>query len=78
MTKYISAKAFRNRLPHIADDLKQWRELVVLKHSQPLFKVVPVEDKPIDILDRAASSEDPSRPELDEIAAIVHRIRGVA
>jgi len=77
MTKYVSAKEFRNRLPHIADDLKQWREIVVLKHSQPLFKVVPVEERPLDLLERAASSDDPLRPELDEIAAMVHRIRGV-
>ena len=41
MTKYLSVKEFRNRLPVIAEDLKRWGEIVILKRSKPLFKIVP-------------------------------------
>ena len=78
MTKYISAKEFRSRLPYVADDLKKWREIVVLKRSRPLFKVVPFEESPADLLERARSKEDAVQPELSEIADLVHAVRGVA
>jgi hypothetical protein len=41
MPKYLSAKEFRKRIPEFVEDLKRWGEIVVLKRSQPLFKVVP-------------------------------------
>jgi len=77
MAKYLSAKEFRKRLPEVVDDLKRWGEIVVLKRSQPLFKVVPFEESPADLLDRAASRKDVSQPGLDEISRIVHEIREV-
>jgi antitoxin (DNA-binding transcriptional repressor) of toxin-antitoxin stability system len=75
MPKYLSAKEFRKRLPEVAEDLKRWGEIVVLKRSQPLFKVVPFEESPTDLLDRAAGRKDASQPGLDEISRIVHEIR---
>ena len=75
MAKYVSAKEFRQRFPDIAEDLKQWGEIIVFKRSKPLFKVVPFESSPSDLLDRAASVQDGTRPELQEISRIVHKIR---
>ena len=75
MPRYLSAKEFRNRLPSIAEDLKRWGEIVILKRSKPLFKIVPFEETPSDLLDRSAETQDPTQPELQEISRIVHKIR---
>ena len=75
MPRYLSAKEFRNRLPSIAEDLKRWGEIVILKRSKPLFKIVPFEETPSDLLDRSAETQDPTQPELQEISRIVHNIR---
>ena len=75
MTKYISAKEFRQRFPDIADDLKRWGEIIVLKRSKPLFKIVPFEESPSDLLDRSVSIQDSTQPELKEISRIVHKLR---
>jgi len=75
MTKYLSAKEFRQRFPDIAGDLKRWGEIIVLKRSKPLFKVVPFEELPSDLLDRAVSIQDSTQPELKEISRIVHKLR---
>lgn len=75
MTKYVSAKEFRQRFPDIAEDLKRWGEIIVLKRSKPLFKVVPFEESPSDLLDRAVSIQDSTQPELEEISRIVHKLR---
>ena len=77
MPKYLSAKDFRNRLPVIVEDLKRWGEIVILKRSKPLFKVVPFEESPSDLLDRAGATPDRSQPDLQEISRIVHNIRQV-
>ena len=78
MSKYLSAKEFRQRIPRIAEDLKRWREIIVLKKSKPIFKVIPFEDMPSDLLQRSASIQDLQQPDLQEIARIVHKIREVA
>ena len=78
MPKYLSAKEFRQRFPSIAEDLERWGEIVVLKKSKPLFKIIPFEESPSDLLDRAAAQEDSAQPDLREIARIVHDIRGVS
>ena len=75
MAKYVSAKEFRQRFPDIAGDLKQWKEIIVLKRSKPLFKVVPFEESPPDLLDRAVSVQDNTQPELEEISRMVHKLR---
>ena len=75
MTQYLSAKEFRQRIPRISEDLKKWGEIIVLKKSKPLFKVVPFEEIPSDLLDRVAAIQDPAQPDLQEIAAFVHKIR---
>ena len=75
MPQYLSAKEFRARIPSIPDDLKRWKEIIVLKKSRPVFKVVPFEETPTDFLDRAEAIRDPVQPELQEIARIVHKIR---
>ena len=77
MPRYLSAKEFRQRIPRIAEDLKRWRELIVLKKSKPIFKVIPFEGTPSDLLERSAAIQDHHQPELQEIARIVHKIRGV-
>ena len=78
MPKYVSAKEFRQRFPEVAEELKRWGEVVVLKRSKPLFKVVPFEESPIDLLDRSDSTKDSSQPDLQEISRIVHSIRNVS
>jgi len=78
MPKYISAKEFRKRFPEVSEDLKQWGEIVVLKRSKPLFKVVPIEETPLDLLDRSATSQDNGQPDLQEISLIVHRLREIS
>jgi len=75
MTRYISAKEFRQRFSYIAEDLKRTGEIIVLKRSKPLFKVVPFEEIPRDLLDRASVQKDMGRPDLQEISEIVHRLR---
>lgn len=75
MTKYVSAKEFRQRFPDIAGDLKRWGEIIVLKRSKPLFKIIPFEESPSDLLDRAVSIQDSTQPELQEISRIVHKLR---
>ena len=77
MTRYISAKEFRLRLSSVSEDLKKAGEIIVLKKSKPLFKVIPFEEVPSDILDRANSLADNSQPDLKEIAKIVHSIRKI-
>ncbi len=78
MPKYISAKEFRQRFPEVAEDLKRWGEIVVLKRSKPLFKVVPFDQSFPDLLDRAAETKDDAQPDLSEISRIVHRLRKVS
>ena len=75
MTKYISAKEFRKRFPNVADELKRGDEIIVLKRSKPLFKVIPFEEGTTDLLDRAATIPDSGQPDLEEISQIVHKIR---
>ncbi len=75
MTQYISTKEFRLRLSTVAEDLKKAGEIIVLKKSKPLFKIIPFEEVPSDILDRANSLFDNSQPDLTEIAQIVHNLR---
>ncbi len=75
MPKYISAKEFRQKFPEVAEDLKRWGEIVVLKRSKPLFKVVPFDQSRLDLLDRADETRDDSQPELTEISRIVHELR---
>ena len=78
MTQYLSAKEFRQRIPRISEDLKKWKEIVVLKKSKPQFKVVPFEEVPLDLLDRATAIQDPAQPDLQDIAGIVHKIREIS
>ncbi len=75
MTKYVSAKEFRQRFPGVVEDLKRWGEIVVIKRSKPLFKVVPFEESPSDLLDRAADVQDSGQADLREISRIVHKLR---
>ncbi|MFC1840577.1 hypothetical protein ACFL1N_13420 [Thermodesulfobacteriota bacterium] len=77
MTQYLSAKEFRQRIPQISEDLKKCGEIIVLKKSKPQFKVVPFEDIPSDLLNRANTIQDPAQPDLQEIAAIIHKTRGM-
>jgi len=77
MAKYVSAKEFRQRFTEIVEDLKRTGEIVVVKRSKPLFKVVPFEEIPSDLLDRAAYTEDKSQPDLQEISRIVHKARSI-
>lgn len=75
MAKYLSAKEFREQLPRVAEDLVRWGEIVVLKRSKPLFRVLPFEGQAGDLLERAAEDEDDTRPDLEQISRIVHRMR---
>ncbi len=75
MTKYVSAKEFRQHFPDVVKNLKRWGEIVVLKRSKPLFKVVPFEEFPSDLLDRTAALQDSGQPDLQEISRIVHKLR---
>ena len=78
MPKYIGAKEFRLRFPEVVEDLKRWGEIVVLKRSKPLFKVVPFDQSFPDLLDRAAETKDDAQPDLSDISRIVHRLRKVS
>jgi antitoxin (DNA-binding transcriptional repressor) of toxin-antitoxin stability system len=77
MARYISAKEFRLRFSEIAEDLRKSGEIVVVKRSKPLFKVVPFEEVPSDLLDRASAVKDSNQLDLQEISKIVHRVRRV-
>jgi antitoxin (DNA-binding transcriptional repressor) of toxin-antitoxin stability system len=77
MPQYLSVKEFRARIPSIPDDLKRWKEIIVLRKSRPVFRVVPFEETPADFLDRAEAMRDPVQPDILEIARIVHNIREV-
>jgi antitoxin (DNA-binding transcriptional repressor) of toxin-antitoxin stability system len=75
--RYISAKEFRERFSDIVEDLKRVGEIVVLKRSRPLFKVIPFEEVPSDLLDRASVVKDSGQPDLQEISRIVHNLRKI-
>jgi len=77
MAKYVSAREFRQRFSEIVEDLKRTGEIVVLKRSKPLFKVIPFEEIPSDLLNRASSSEDAGQPDLQDISRIVHKLRRI-
>jgi len=77
MPRYISAKEFRQRFSEIVEDLKRTGEIVVLKRSKPLFKVVPFEEVPSDLLNRASTIRDSGQPDLREISRIVHKLRRI-
>jgi antitoxin (DNA-binding transcriptional repressor) of toxin-antitoxin stability system len=77
MARYVSAKEFRMRFSEMAEDLRKSGEIVVVKRSKPLFKVVPFEEVPSDLLDRAAAVKDSNQLDLQEISNIVHRVRRV-
>jgi len=77
MARYVSAKEFRLRFSEMVDDLRKSGEIVVVKRSKPLFKVVPFEEVPSDLLDRASAVKDRKRLDLQEISRIVHRVRQV-
>ena len=77
MPRYISAKEFRQRFSEIVEDLKRTGEIVVLKRSKPLFKVVPFEEVPSDLLNRASTINDSGQPDLQEISRIVHKLRRI-
>ncbi len=77
MPKYVSAKEFRQRFAEIVEDLKQAGEIVVLKRSKPLFKIIPFEEIPSDLLNRASTVQDGGQPDLQEISRIVHELRQV-
>lgn len=77
MPKYLTAKEFRQRLPQVAEDLGQWGEIVVVRHSRPVFRVIPMDATgPTDLLEHAAAVADEAQPDLAEIARIVHELRG--
>ena len=77
MARYVSAKEFRLRFSEMAEDLRKSGEIVVVKRSKPLFKVVPFEEVPSDLLDRAAAVKDSNQLDLQEISKIVHKVRRV-
>jgi len=73
----VSAKEFRLRFSEMAEDLRKSGEIVVVKRSKPLFKVVPFEEVPSDLLDRVAAIKDRKQLDLQEISRIVHKVRQV-
>lgn len=77
MYRYMSTKEFRRRLSDMGEELKKAGEIIVLKRSKPLFKVVPFEEVPTDLLDRASVIVDNTQLDLQEISRIVHEVRGV-
>jgi antitoxin (DNA-binding transcriptional repressor) of toxin-antitoxin stability system len=77
MARYVSAKEFRLRFSEMAEDLRKSGEIVVVKRSKPLFKVVPFEEVPTDLLDRVAATKDRKQLDLQEISRIVHKVRQV-
>jgi antitoxin (DNA-binding transcriptional repressor) of toxin-antitoxin stability system len=77
MARYVSAKEFRVRFSEMAEDLRKSGEIIVVKRSKPLFKVVPFEEVPTDLLDRVAALKDRKQMDLKEISKIVHKVRQV-
>ena len=77
MYRYMSAKEFRRRFSDMGEELKKAGEIIVLKRSKPLFKVVPFEEVPTDLLDRSSVIVDNTQLDLQEISRIVHEVRGV-
>jgi antitoxin (DNA-binding transcriptional repressor) of toxin-antitoxin stability system len=77
MARYVSAKEFRLRFSEMAEELRKSGEIVVVKRSKPLFKVVPFEEVPADLLDRVAAIKDRKQMDLQEISRIVHKVRQV-
>lgn len=77
MARYVSAKEFRLRFSEMAEDLRKSGEIVVVKRSKPLFKVVPFEEVPTDLLDRVSAIKDRKQLDLQEISRIVHKVRQV-
>jgi len=77
MSRYMNAKEFRQRFTDIPTELKKSGEIIVLKRSKPLFKVVPFEDFPSDLLERVSTTGDNTQPDLHEISKIVHELRGI-
>lgn len=75
MPQYVSAKEFRQRFSEIIENLKRAGEIVVLKRSKPLFKIIPFEEIPSDLLERASTAQDGGQPDLQEISRIVHELR---
>jgi antitoxin (DNA-binding transcriptional repressor) of toxin-antitoxin stability system len=77
MARYVSAKEFRLRFSEMAEELRKSGEIVVVKRSKPLFKVVPFEEVPADLLDRVGAIKDRKQMDLQEISRIVHKVRQV-
>ena len=75
MARYVSAKEFRLRFSEMVEDLRKSGEIVVVKRSKPLFKVVPFEEVPSDLLDRASAVKDRNQLGLQEISQVVHKLR---
>ena len=77
MPLYVSAKEFRQKFSDMAKEIKRAGEIIVLKRSKPLFRVVPFEEMPSDLLDRVSAVKDNTQPDLQEISRIVHEMRGI-
>jgi prevent-host-death family protein len=75
MARYVSATEFRLRFSEMVEDLRKSGEIVVVKRSKPLFKVVPFEEVPSDLLDRASAVKDRNQLGLQEISQVVHKLR---
>ena len=75
MARYVSATEFRLRFSEMVEDLRKSGEIVVVKRSKPLFKVVPFEEVPSDLLDRASAVKDRRQLDLQEISQVVHKLR---
>lgn len=63
------------KFPNIVEELKKGDEIIVLKRSKPLFKVIPFDEFSADLLDRAANIQNNTQPALEEISQIIHKIR---
>ena len=48
----------------------------MLKRSKPLFKILPFEEIPADLLDRASALKDNGQKDLQEISSVVQDLRG--
>jgi prevent-host-death family protein len=75
VSQYVSVKESKQRFTEIVEDLKRTGEIVVLKRSKPLFKVIPFEEISSDLLSRASTIEDSGQPDLQEKSRIVHKVR---
>ena len=72
MTKVIPIKEFRKNLSHFADIVEDGGIIVVIRHSQPAFKVIPVnqEEKWEELIDFTAGGKKkgiPARKLLTEM-----------